>query len=296
MTFIPISNITPDKIPLDLFSQKDIEVSVLRLDKIHPVISGNKWFKLRYYLEDAIRQNKKTIVTFGGAWSNHIIATAAACKEASLDSIGIIRGEEPGQLSPTLIRAKEFGMKLIFVSREDYRNKKIPLKLNTADYYLVNEGGYGIKGAEGAATILDNFEYQNYTHICCATGTGTMLAGLTNKILTAQKTIGISVLKNETSLNEKVKALLINKEKSFEIIDAYQFGGYAKCTPGLINFINEFYLQTNIPSDFVYTGKLFYAIIDLIEKNFFLPRANILIIHSGGLQGNVSLKDGTLIF
>jgi len=296
MTFIPISNITPDKISLDLFSQKGVEVFVLRLDKIHPVISGNKWFKLRYYLEDAIQQNKKTIVTFGGAWSNHIIATAAACKEASLDSIGIIRGEEPGQLSPTLIQAKEFGMKLIFVSREDYRNKKIAVELNEADYYLINEGGYGTKGAEGAATILDNFEYQNYTHICCATGTGTTLAGLTNKILIAQKTIGINVLKNETSLNEKVKALLINKEKSFDIIDAYHFGGYAKYSPGLINFINEFYLQTNIPSDFVYTGKLFYAIIDLIEKNFFLPGAKLLIVHSGGLQGNISLKDGTLIF
>ncbi len=296
MSFIPSLNITPEKISLDLFFKKNIQAYVLRLDKIHPVISGNKWFKLRYYIEDAIRQNKKTIVTFGGAWSNHIIATAAACKEAGLNSIGIIRGEKANQLSPTLSQAKEFGMNLIFIKREDYHYKKIPVELNEDDYYLINEGGYGIKGAEGAATILDNFDHKNYTHVCCAVGTGTMLAGLTNKILFLQKTIGISILKNNISLDEKVKVLLINKEKNFEIIHDYYFGGYAKYTAALINFMNEFYQQTNIPSDFVYTGKLFYAIANLIKNDFFLPNSKLLIIHSGGLQGNASLKEGTLIF
>jgi len=296
MLFLPIPNITPEKISSDLLSKKNVEVSVLRLDKVHPVISGNKWFKLRYYLEDAIKQNKKTIVTFGGAWSNHIVATAAASQEIGISSIGVIRGEETNELSATLGQAKELGMKLIFTSREEYRRKKIPGQLNESDHYIINEGGYGIKGADGAATILDAFDFLSYSHICCVVGTGTMIAGLTNRTLPLQKMIGISVLKNNTSLDEKVKALLVDKEKSFQIIHDYHFGGYAKQTAELINFMNEFYRQTNIPSDFVYTGKLFYGITDLIRHNFFLSGSKLLVIHSGGLQGNASLKEGKLIF
>ena len=296
MPFIPIPNIAPEKISLDLLSKKNVEASVLRLDKVHPVISGNKWFKLRYYFEDAIRQNKKTIVTFGGAWSNHIVATAAASKEIGINSLGIIRGEETVDLSPTLRQAKEFGMELIFISREDYRRKKIPIQLNESDHYIINEGGYGVKGAEGAATILDAVDFQSYTHICCAVGTGTMIAGLTNRTATLQKTIGISVLKNNVSLNGKIRELLINEEKSFQIIHDYHFAGYAKHTVELITSMNEFYRQTNIPSDFVYTGKLFYGVIDLIRNNFFLSGSKLLVIHSGGLQGNASLKEGKLIF
>ncbi len=296
MPGITISNITPDKISLPVFIEKNVEVSVLRLDKIHPVISGNKWFKLRYYLEEAKQQKKNTIISFGGAWSNHIIATAAACQINGLNSIGIIRGEKMEKLSPTLTQAKRLGMQLIFINREDYREKKIPVVLNKDEYYFINEGGYGPKGAAGAATILDYCKKEDYSHICCAAGTGTMMAGLINSSLPFQEVTGISALKNNFELKENIRGLLIDREKTFRIIHDYHFGGYAKYKPELIEFMNEFYRETTIPSDFVYTGKLFYAVTDLIKNNFFPVRSRLLLIHSGGLQGNASLSAGTLIF
>jgi 1-aminocyclopropane-1-carboxylate deaminase len=183
MQSINIENSTIDKLSVSLCEEKKILLSVLRLDKIHPVISGNKWFKLRYYLEDAVDQKKRTIVTFGGAWSNHIVATAAACKLNGLNSIGLIRGEECKILSPTLEQAKGLGMQLIFLTRHDYKHKLIPSAINKSDYYYIDEGGFGKLGAKGAATILNNFHTDNYTHICCAGGTGTMAAGLLNGIV-----------------------------------------------------------------------------------------------------------------
>lgn len=281
------------------FYQKDIEVEVLRLDKISSIVSGNKWFKLRYYLDDAKATDKKGILTFGGAWSNHIIATAAACRMAGLQSIGIIRGEEPKQLSPTLLQARQFGMQLVFISRSAYQKKEVPLLFPREDYLVVNEGGYGQPGAKGASTIL-NYSKKSYTHYCCAVGTGTMIAGIINAVSPDQQVIGISVLKNNTCLDEMVQTLVATKNDTLParqaLIHDYPFGGYAKHQPGLIKFINEFYDQTRIPSDFVYTGKLFYAISDLIKKNFFPQGSRLLLIHSGGLQGNSSLPQGTLIF
>ena len=294
MEKINFENITIDKISLPAFREKQVESSVLRLDKIHPVISGNKWFKLRFYLEEAKRLQKKTIVTFGGAYSNHIVATAAASRLNDIKSIGIIRGEEPGILSPTLLQAKEFGMQLIFVSRENYKEKKIWNSLLTSGNFIIDEGGYGEKGAEGAATILDHCKKEDFTHICCAVGTGTMLAGLTRASSNEQSLIGISVLKNNLEIDENVWAL--SDKNNFKIVHDYHFGGYAKHKPELIQFMNEFYTQTNIPSDFVYTGKLFFAVNDLIKKNYFPVESKLLVIHSGGLQGNASLEKGMLIF
>jgi 1-aminocyclopropane-1-carboxylate deaminase len=295
MQELSFQNITTDFITDPLFIDKNIEVAALRLDKIHPVISGNKWFKLQFYIEEAKRLQKRTIVTFGGAWSNHIIATAAACQQNNLNSIGIIRGEEPAELSATLRYAKELGMQFIFIRRDDYRNKKNPESLSKEDFYFIPEGGYGEKGAEGAATILNHCEKKNFTHYCCAIGTGTMMAGLIRASSKDQQVIGISVLKNNFELEEKIKALVHGKE-NFQLLHNYHFGGYAKYNDELIRFMNEFYLRNHIPSDFVYTGKLFFAIHDLIDKNFFPPGSKILIIHSGGLQGNASLPKGTLIF
>ncbi|HEX7902826.1 MAG TPA: pyridoxal-phosphate dependent enzyme [Chitinophagaceae bacterium] len=285
-----------DTIQMPLHRQKEIDVAVLRLDKIHPLISGNKWFKLKYYLEDASMQQKKTIATFGGAYSNHILATAAVCKLKGLASIGIIRGEEPSVLSPTLLQARELGMHLFFISREDYAQKKIPSAITASDIYWINEGGYGEKGAQGASTITTCFDQHNYTHICCAVGTGTMMAGLITASLPLQTVIGISVLKNNLEIMNSVKPLLPEEKNNFHVFHDYHFGGYAKHKTELIRFMNEFYTHTMIPSDFVYTGKLFYAINDLVEKNYFPSGSNVLIVHSGGLQGNVSLSKGTLIF
>jgi len=288
--------ISIDKLSLPLLNKKKVEADVLRLDKIHPLISGNKWFKLRYYLEEAKKQKKKTIVTFGGAWSNHILATAAASHLNGFNCIGIIRGEEPATLSPTLIKAKELGMQLIFISREDYKTRNVPEKVCNEECYLIAEGGYGIKGAEGAATILDYCTKEKYTHICCAAGTGTMAAGLISEAVSSARIIVLSVLKNNMELADSIKKLLRKKEPSFQLLHDYHFGGYAKHNPALLNFMNEFYSATFIPTDFVYTGKLFYGVHDLITNEFFPSGSKLLIIHSGGLQGNDSLSKGTLIF
>jgi len=281
--------------PLTVWSRKAVEASVLRLDKIHPVVSGNKWFKLRYYLKEAKELRCKKIITFGGAWSNHIVATAAACKMNDIPVAGIIRGEKPTSLSPTLKQAEGYGMELHFISRDDYGEKRIPLSLQSDENYLIPEGGFGQKGAAGAASILDGV-IGNYTHYCCAVGTGTMMAGLINTVSAGQQVIGTAVLKNNYALNENVRSLLSNQSKEWQIIHDYHFGGYAKHKPELLRFMNEFYEQSGIPSDFVYTGKLFYAVNDLITAGFFAQGSRLLLIHSGGLQGNSSLEKGTLIF
>lgn len=290
-------NITIDDIS-HVFN-KNIEVSVLRLDKLHPVISGNKWFKLRYYIDEAKRSGKKNVVTFGGAWSNHIVAIAAACKINELNSIGIIRGEEPAMFSDTLINAKEWGMQLVFISREEYKQKTLPAEFLSGEYYIINEGGYGITGAKGAATILDHCN-KDFTHYCCAAGTGTMMAGLINSSSADKRIVGISVMKNNTGLEEMIKELLAKNSNSttpqWDLLHDYHFGGYAKYNASLIAFMNDFYQKTQIPSDFVYTAKLFYAINDLLNKKFFPDGSKMLVIHSGGLQGNLSFPKGTLIF
>ena len=296
MQDINLQNITTDNLSLPIYIEKKVEVNILRLDKVHPQVSGNKWFKLRFYLEEARTQGKKTIVTFGGAWSNHILATAAACKINSFNCIGIIRGEEPALRSETLLQAKKMGMQLVFISREEYRQQKIPEEFNSSDYYVIQEGGYGPLGAKGGATILDSCNKEIYSHIVCAAGTGTMTAGLLKGASRGNQVISISILKNNFALEEKIKLLTGKTETTCHINHDYHFGGYAKKKSLLINFMNEFYYQTGIPADFVYTGKLFFAVNDMIRNNFYPPGSNLLIIHSGGLAGNASLSKGTLIF
>lgn len=293
-----LSSATFDAITVNDISflfNKDISVSVLRLDQLHPVISGNKWFKLQGYLQEAKAQHKNNIITFGGAWSNHILATAAACRMSGLQATGIIRGEEPAVLSPTLIQAREWGMQLVFIPRSAYRDKYIPGQYLTPDSYVIDEGGYGAPGAKGAAGI-PGLCSTDFTHYCCAVGTGTTMAGLINSAMPRQNITGISVMKNNTGLEEMVGTLVINRHTNWQLLHDYHFGGYAKAGPGLFPFMNEFYNSTQIPSDFVYTGKLFYAVSDLIEKDYFAPGSKLLVIHSGGLQGNASLPKGTLIF
>jgi len=287
--------------PLSVSQKFHTTVDVLRLDSIHPIISGNKWFKLKEYLSHAQQQNKKTIVTFGGAFSNHIVATAAACRLAGLKSIGIILGERPQRLSHTLADAILFGMDLFFVSREAYKEKQLPNEILNSyvpeELYVINEGGYGIKGMEGAAAILQEADAATYTHIMAAVGTGTTLAGLTAAGSAHQKIIGISVLKNNFSLQNEIEALLPKeKQPQFQLLHDYHGGGYAKQNKELFQFMNGWYTQTGVPTDFVYTAKLFFALQDLLGKSYFPTDSKILVIHSGGLQGNRSLPKGTLIF
>lgn len=297
MQDINLQAITTDTLRYPALLGNNITGGMLRLDKIHPLISGNKWFKLRYYLEDAKKQHKKRIVTFGGAWSNHIIATAAACRLNQLACTGIIRGEKPAVLSAILKEAGAMGMQLVFTSREEYVQQQIPAELNNPANYFIQQGGFGEPGVRGAADILQHCTDRDaYTHICCAAGTGTMMAGLLRSALPAQQVIGISVLKNNFQLDEDVKKLSGTDSDNFRIIHDYHFTGYAKHNAALIDFMNEWYGLTGIPTDFVYTAKLCFAITSLVKKEFFPPGSRLLLIHSGGLTGNASLKKGTLIF
>jgi 1-aminocyclopropane-1-carboxylate deaminase len=296
---IHLENIHVD--PVHFLQKFHTKVDVLRLDLIHPVISGNKWFKLKEYLKEAKILNKKIILTFGGAYSNHIVATAAAAKQNGFNSVGIIRGEKPTIFSHTLEDAMNFGMNLFFLSRNDYRKKLIPTEIfdryHEEDIYVINEGGYGAKGVEGAKTILQLTNFSSYTHILDVVGTGTTIAGLTEASHKHQSVTGISSMKNNFSLQQETEEFLSAENKHrFKLIHDYHFGGYAKYTQQLIDFMNEWYRQTNIPSDFVYSGKLFFAVNDLLEKNCFPPGSKLLVMHSGGLQGNQSLPKGTLIF
>ncbi|MDB5195789.1 MAG: hypothetical protein JWP88_159 [Flaviaesturariibacter sp.] len=277
----------------------EIEVDVLRLDLIHPVISGNKWFKLQGHLNEAKEQTKKTIITFGGAYSNHLVATAAACQSAGLQSVGIVRGEMPQSLSHTLQDTAKFDMDLYFISRQDYTLKKIPDAVTQkypADIYVVAEGGFGEKGSEGIADLLKE-SLANYTHILASVGTGTTLAGLISAASAEQKIIGISALKGAFELADRINTLLpYHLQNNFTLLHDFHFGGYAKHTPQLLRFMNDWFTQTGIPSDFVYTAKMFFAADHLIRNQTFEHSSRLLLIHSGGLQGNRSLPEGTLIF
>ena len=283
---------------LKYYTNADLQVDVLRLDEIHPIVNGNKWFKLQYYLADAIQKNKTEIVSFGGAYSNHIVALAFACKALNLKCTGFIRGEKSTPLSPTLIAASDYGMNLQFVNRSDYNNKEVLIGLNQhPNRYWITEGGYGVLGALGASTILEQLPSNNYTHILCAVGSGTMAAGIVNATEEGQQVIGISSLKNNTALENQVLDLVLNhKKNAFTLLHQYHFGGYAKHPAELINFMIEFYNKTLIPTDIVYTGKLFYAMDNLIKENYFSLQTKLLVIHCGGLQGNLSLPKGVLPF
>jgi len=281
---------------LPSFGTHNIKVSTLRTDLIHPIISGNKWFKLRFYLEEAKRLKCNTIASFGGAYSNHIVALAAACKLNGFKSVGFIRGEWND--SPSLLEAKALGMQLNFISRDAYKYKEVVMEeLANKDWFWINEGGYGINGALGAATILTTKDCSTFTHIICACGTGTMLAGLIIGSNANQLVIGISVLKNNNGLNDMVTALLPSEKNTlFTTLHDYHFGGYAKHPVELIDYMNQLFKREKLPTDIVYTSKLFYAVEDLIQQQYFSDNANILLIHSGGLQGNRSLAPGRLIY
>ncbi|MEO8117603.1 MAG: pyridoxal-phosphate dependent enzyme [Bacteroidota bacterium] len=284
--------------PEFFFPKKKISLDVLRLDLLHPVISGNKFFKLKNYLQEAIASNAKGIGTFGGAYSNHIVACAYASKEAGIPCTGIIRGEEPASYSPTLNDAKKYGMHLHFASRQDYKNKEKWMK-TFSNLFWINEGGYGKPGAAGITEVFVNIpDAVKYDFIICAVGTGTMIAGLMMGAQEHQQVTGISVMKNNFSLEENIREILPEKNKmqSIRLLHDYHFGGYAKHTPALIDYMNKIWSEHSLPLDFVYTAKTFYAMEALIQKNYFPKNSNVLFIHSGGLQGNRSLPENTLQF
>ena len=299
MEFLELKNIRIDVIK-NMYQPFGVSLSVLRLDLIHPHISGNKWFKLQGYIKKALQYNKSRIVTFGGAYSNHIVATAAACAATGLAVTGIIRGEKPKVPSLTLQQAQHFGMQFHFVSREEYRaisRSGTSLDFDCESTLVIPEGGYGIEGSLGAADILTLFDMSHYSHLITTVGTGTTLSGMVAGKEKGQKVLGIPVLKNVGSIESEINQLLERQlQNDFQLLHDFHCGGYAKRSKELVDFMNSFYSETGIPTDFVYTGKLFYGVDQLIRKGFFPENADILVLHSGGLQGNLSLPKDTLIF
>jgi 1-aminocyclopropane-1-carboxylate deaminase len=284
---------TTDRLELPEFARQGIRADTLRLDKIHPIISGNKWFKLKEHLRLAVEKKASRIVTFGGAWSNHIVATAFAARQAGLQATGIIRGERADLPSAALRDAAAYGMNLEFVSREEYKKKEELDFLNRLsaahpDAYILPEGGAGPPGIKGSEEIGRLAAKGQYTHLLCAIGTGTMYQGIARSCTPRQQVMGIPVLKG---LQPPVSSTGL-----YHLPMNYHFGGYARKTEELLQFMRDLYKNTGIPTDFVYTGKLFYAALDMANKGIFPPGSEILIIHSGGLQGNRSLPPGTLDF
>ena len=286
------------KILLDL--PDGIELFIKREDKLHPIISGNKFRKLKYNIQEAKRLGHTTLLTFGGAFSNHILAVAGAGAEFGFKTIGIIRGEELENKiaeNPTLAKAQELGMQFHFVSRTAYRDKESSSFISFlcekfGNFYLVPEGGTNDLAIKGCEEILTSEDKSYFTHIACAVGTGGTISGLINSSTEKQQLIGFSSLKG-AFLSEVIRNFVV--KTNWSISDAYHFGGYGKVNDELIQFLNSFYTQTSIPLDPVYTGKMVFGVLDLIEKGYFPPNAKILMIHTGGLQGikgmNFALKN-----
>jgi len=276
------------------WSDRNLNINILRDDLIHPYISGNKWRKLKYNIQDFHQSGKKIILSFGGAFSNHLVALAAAGEEFGFSTIGIVRGEEVN--NPYIEFLKLKGMKLYFVSRSDYRNKnendfitKFTEELiqkkyfdNPADLFLLPEGGSNAAAVKGAEEIVDDIP-RNTNWIACACGTGATIAGISRKLSLNQKALGIQVLKGEGYLRNEIDKLggindnIILKED-------YHFGGYAKNDKSLIDFCEKFISETGIQIEYVYTGKLLFAINDLIKKQFFKKGDNITVVHTGGVS------------
>ena len=284
--------------------ERNVRIDVKRLDQLHPLVNGNKWFKLKYNVERALASEHRTLVTFGGAWSNHIHATAAAAALSGVRTIGIIRGEEPKQLSTTLQFAKEQGMELHFVSRLDYEERnteefKAWLHDQYGSFHLVPEGGSNYYGVNGCMELLSESDIQTYSHVACACGTGATLAGMLISAKNNLSFIGFSALKGGDFLHDAVvkhieyflmdRTLAEEYRSQFTIETDYHFGGYGKWNDELVSFIQRIELEHQLPLDQVYTGKALFGLLDLIERKTLNAGSSILFIHTGGLQGRESL-------
>lgn len=275
-------------------NENECQLFIKREDQIHPIVSGNKFRKLKYNLQEANYQQKRTLLTFGGAYSNHILATALAGKLQKFQTVGIIRGEELGDdisktltENPTLRNAFNYGMKLEFVSREHYRKKTSAtflegLKKKYGNCYFIPEGGTNPLAIKGCEEILTKGDDQ-FDYICLCVGTGGTLQGIINSAQSHQKILGFSVLKGDFLENEIRRC--VRNQFNWELITDYHFGGYAKYSDELIHCINQFKKTTQIQLDPIYTGKMVYGILDMFKKSCFPKGSKILMIHTGGLQG-----------
>lgn len=273
------------------FAEAGLSVYFKRDDLIHPYISGNKWRKLKHQLLAAEAEGKTALITFGGAWSNHILATAAAAAKFNFQATAIIRGEEVS--NPVLSLCKVYGMQLIFVSREDYKDKEaLYRRYATESSYFIDEGGYGALGALGCSELVAELT-EKYDYIFCAAGTGTTAAGLAlgveNSLLTTQIHV-IPVLKGGEFIQMEVQKLAPSAKDVTLHVD-YHFGGYARTKPALLTFIKDFVADTGILIEPTYTGKLCYAVEDLAQQGYFPAGSRILLIHTGGLTGFIGMHE-----
>ncbi|MGS2761776.1 1-aminocyclopropane-1-carboxylate deaminase/D-cysteine desulfhydrase [Sinomicrobium sp. M5D2P9] len=277
------------EIVLDILRQKKIRLEIKREDLIHPFVSGNKFRKLKYNLLEAKEKGYDTLLTFGGAYSNHIAATAAAGKECGFKTIGVIRGEELCEKTgenPTLLFAENEGMQFKFVSRSDFRRKDTPeftagLQEEFGSFYLLPEGGTNLLAVKGCEEILTSGD-TDFDYICCAVGTGGTIAGLINSSGDNQKVLGFPALKGDFLIDDIRK---FAQKDNWCLHGEFHFGGYAKVNEELVRFINDFRQKTGVPLDPVYTGKMLYGILKLVNNGYFKSGSKILAVHTGGLQG-----------
>lgn len=276
-----------------LFDDKGITLHIKRDDLIHPLISGNKWRKLKYILKKASAQSKTHLVTFGGAYSNHLLATAAAAAKFGFKSTGIVRGEEVS--NDTLFLCRLHGMQLLFTDRESYRDKPVLFNKyfgDDATAFFIDEGGASAEGAQGCAELADELT-EIYDHIFCACGTGTTAAGIMNGLChNGSDTMfnAVPVLKNGNFMRNEIDKYLLHPA-NYQLHTGYHFGGYAKVNDELTGFIQQFVAETGILIEPVYTGKMLYAIYDLAGKGYFKTGSNILAVHTGGLMGLLGMKE-----
>ncbi|MEH2077658.1 MAG: pyridoxal-phosphate dependent enzyme [Nostoc sp.] len=300
------------KINSEIARHAGVDLYVLRLDLMHPWVNGNKWFKLKYNLLEAKEKHLTTLLTFGGAYSNHIYATAAAGNLFGFRTIGVIRGEETLPLNPTQSFAVQQGMQLVYMNREMYRQRNTPalqeyLQQRFGEVFIIPEGGSNLNGVRGCTEIVgDTIPTAGYAYafdrICVACGTATTLAGIALSLHQEQRAIAFPVLKNGAFLAQETESLLtnylasdlptpFNSPASWELVCDYHFGGYAKVNDELLMFSQQFREEYGIPLDYVYTAKMFYGVMDLLKQGFFCRGDSLLLIHTGGLQGNIGIEE-----
>ncbi|WP_350287880.1 pyridoxal-phosphate dependent enzyme [uncultured Croceitalea sp.] len=283
------------QIQLPILDEKQIKLFVKREDTIHPQISGNKYRKLKYNLQKASSLGHTTLLTYGGAFSNHIAATAYAGHTFGFKTVGVIRGDELAnsyEKNPTLKLAKAHGMQFEFVSRALFRTKttvsfQTSLRSKFGHFYELPEGGTNHLAVKGCEEILTEDDTR-FDVICSCVGTGGTLAGLINSKAKSQQVLGFPVLKGDF-LSDDIRKFAKNDD--WRLISEYHFGGYAKVSAELVHFINDFKDNTGIQIEPVYTGKLFFGLLDVIAKDGFKPGTKILAIHSGGLQGIAGMNE-----
>lgn len=276
----------------DLFAEKGVRVFVKREDLNHPVISGNKWRKLKYNLQEAKRLGNKKLLTFGGAYSNHIHAVAGAGKAYGFETIGIIRGEETLPLNDTLAFADSCGMKFHYLSRGEYREKdtsnvRLSLQKIFGRCYIIPEGGTNNLAVKGCAEIVDEL-HDSYHQYCLPVGTGGTISGVIEGLKGNNNIIGFSALKGSfltSEVDKLISGYSENRYDNWHINNDYHFGGYAKVKPELLQFMSDFELKHDMLLDPIYTGKAMYGLYQLIHNDQFQPGESILFIHTGGLQG-----------